>query len=84
MGFVTAVTQRKDNRLTKEHSMAATFEPSPMRRAQTESERHVIDSVETSLRERISILRDTRSADGIQESVLDRYRKINPPARGTL
>ncbi len=64
--------------------MAATFEPSPMRRAQTESERQVIDSVETSLRERISILRDTRSADGIQESVLDRYRKINPPARGTL
>ena len=64
--------------------MAATFEPSPMRRAQTESERQVIDSVETSLRERISILRDTRSADGIQESVLDWYRKINPPARGTL
>ena len=62
--------------------MTAKPEPQPLTRRPTESERRLIDSVETSLNERISILRDTRSADGIQESVLDRYRRINPPEPG--
>jgi hypothetical protein len=62
--------------------MAAGFEPTPLRRPQTGAERRHINEIERELAERVALLRDTRSGDGIHADVLAKWARINPGQRG--